>query len=74
MGIVTTSDTLAILLTDTTLVLEKSQPKVKEGVTKVTVGIPCKFPLGFHFVPENLTHISESLGGDRAHCTRLIYI
>jgi hypothetical protein len=41
-------------------VLEKSQPKVREGVTEVTVGSPSKFPLGFHFVLGTFTHISES--------------
>jgi hypothetical protein len=55
-------------------VLEKNQPKVREGVTEVTVGIPSKFPLGFHFVLGTFKHISESLGGNTAHDTRFIYL
>jgi hypothetical protein len=46
-------------------VLEKSQPKVSEGVIEVIVGSSSKLPLGFHFVLWPFTHISESSGGNR---------
>jgi hypothetical protein len=45
-------------------VLEKSRPKVREGVAKVTMGSPSKLPLGFHFVLVTFTHMCESSVGN----------